>query len=126
MVEPVIVNATMAISSVMNASQIGWFVTTLVFIVTFITLILAFKNFRRAMYGAIVSGLLYGMYAFSRWIGVSYASGDKVPSEWFSYIAGFILASIVIGWCMDKLGWLDKIDGGFDGDTIKKTRRKSK
>ena len=125
MAEQQILNATMAMTSFASASSIGWLATVIVFIMTIVILVLVFRNLRRIIYGSIVSGIIIGIYHFSRWIGVSTQNKDYVPVSWFIYIIGFIFISWLIGLWLDKNKVIKKFESNFDDATplIKEIRK---
>jgi len=124
MEQVIIANATTGITSFGNsAASLGWMVTVIVFVLTILILILVFKNIRRIIYGSIISGIVIGVYHFSRWIGTSTQNKDYVPISWFLYIAGFLICSWLIGLWLDKNKILDKIEAEFDKPIIKEIKK---
>lgn len=88
------VNATIDITNgglnMMGSSMSSWLITGIVFFVVLLTLFILSKNFRRFLYGAVVSGFLLIDYFLSRWIGASASAGDTEPLKWAARIVGFI------------------------------------
>lgn len=103
-------NITTSAMASIPAEGMGWLVTVIVFVVIVGTLFLLSKNFRRFLYGAVVSvaGLL--IYWLSRMIGISAGEHDYVPLSVFGFIVGFIVVSIGLGYFLQKTKWVQKLE----------------
>lgn len=101
-------STTSALSNITGIGSVSLVIGVIVFIVILATLFVLFRNFARFIFGGVVTGILFGIYRLSAYIGVSADKGNFVPVTWFIYIVSFILGAIVIGYIMDKLGLMDK------------------
>jgi hypothetical protein len=102
-------NATNAIASI-SPSYMGMLITVIVFITIFVMIFLLSKNIRKAIYGGIITSILYGVYKVSRYIGISAEQGNTLPLLTFSKICGFLLVSIIIGHFIIKLPIIKKLE----------------
>jgi hypothetical protein len=98
----VLLNTTFDGLNVMVSGGGGWFITFVVFVLVIVTIFLLSKNFRQFICGAVVTGLLFGVYSFSRWVGKSAEVGDFNPLKWVGIVGGFIVVSIIVGRLLDK------------------------
>ena len=89
---------------------IGCLITIIVFFSTFLIIFLLFKNFRRAIYGAIIDGAILLTYFFSRDMGTSFQEGNKEPFWWFVKIGSFLIASVITGIIIEKLPFVKRIE----------------
>jgi hypothetical protein len=97
----------------MSSAMSSWLITVMVFIVVLLVIFILSKNFRRFLYGAVITGFLLADYHFSRWIGSSALKGDVEPLKWVGYVIGFILISVIIGKFVQKTKFIRKIEGFF-------------
>lgn len=108
------VNATIDITNgglnMMGSSMSSWLITGIVFFVVLLTLFILSKNFRRFLYGAVVSGFLLIDYFLSRWIGASASAGDTEPLKWAARIVGFIIISVIIGKFLEKTAFVKRFE----------------
>ena len=88
---------TSGITSVGSGVMYGWGITVAVFVAVILLLILVSKNFRQFLLGVVTTGILFGVYKFSRWVGVSAQEGNKTPITWVTYITLFIVISLIVG-----------------------------
>ncbi len=102
-------NATDAIN-IIGIDKMVLIIGSLVFVSVIVVLFLVFKNFRRTFFGAVISLILLGLYKFSAYIGISASNGDYVPVKWYIYVVCFLIISIIIGYILDKFGFMKKID----------------
>jgi hypothetical protein len=108
------VNATIDITNgglnMMGSSMSSWLVTIVIFFVVLLTLFILSKNFRRFLYGAVVSGFLLIDYFLSRWIGASASVGDSEPLKWTVVVVGFIIISVIIGKFLEKTAFVKRFE----------------
>lgn len=102
---------TDSLSAVASVSPaFGWLITLAIFLGVLGVIFLLSKNFRRFIYGAVVSGILLINFKFSRWIGVSAVESNFEPLKWTGYIIGFIVGSIIIGRLLQKLKFVRNLE----------------
>jgi len=94
----------------MGAEANSWLITIIVFFAVLFTIFFLSKNFRRFLYGAVVTGFLLIVYHFSRWIGLSTVRGDIGPVKWTGYVIGFILVSILLGKFVQKTKFVKNLE----------------
>jgi len=108
-IETIPINATGTTISALSSTS-SWWITFAVFIGMLLTIFLFSKNIRQFFYGAIVTGGLFGIYKFSRWIGVSTVENNINPLKWTCYIVGFIAISIIIGRLLQRLKFVKNLE----------------
>lgn len=79
-----------------------WPLTAIVFIAIIVALFLAIKNFRKFIYGSVITGVAVGVGKLSFWIAKQKVSGDGAPFNVVMYSLAFIVASIIIGHIVSK------------------------
>lgn len=114
-----------ALSNITGIGSVSLIIGGIVFVVILVTLFLLFRNVVRFIFGAVITGVLFGVYRLSAYIGVSADKGNFVPVTWFIYVVSFILGAIIIGYVLDKLGILDKIINLLDEKIVDENETKT-
>jgi succinate dehydrogenase/fumarate reductase cytochrome b subunit len=111
--ELIAVNVTNSVASGMSNVS-GWFIAFIVFIITIACLFFIIKGLRKIVYGSIVMGILFGVYKFSRWVGLSTQEGNTLPIKYFAGIIGFIILAFVVGHFITKLKFIKNLEEGIE------------
>jgi len=98
------------VSNAIGIIDVGWMTTIIVFVIVIITIFLISKNIRKIIYGGIISGIILINYKFSRWIGNATIENNYEPIKWFFYVIGFIIVSIIIGFFVQKLKFIQDFE----------------
>lgn len=115
------VNATVnAVESMGDFAGYSGVATGVVFIAIIIMIFILSKNIRQFFLGAVVTGITFGIYKLSRWMGVSAAvEHNYKPITWFGYIVGFIVVSIIVGRILQKMSFMKKLEEILDNEKEK-------
>jgi hypothetical protein len=102
-------NLTTSVYNMVSPESFGWLITLAVFLSIFLVSFLLWKNFRRAIVGGSISGVMYVVYSISRGIGESVEKGNYESIIIFSWIVGFVLFSILIGKLSERVKLFNEI-----------------
>lgn len=125
MVDEIVTNITTGLNGFMDGAATSWALTIIIFVAILLALFIVSRNIRRFIVGAIITGILYGIYKLSRWISVSTTiENNYEPIKWFGYIVIFIIVAVIYGKIFSYTKWgkaLDKdLDLGLDMDKEEK------
>jgi len=110
-----IINSTMnatayTLESLSGTPALGWLITIMIFFSILGVIFILSKNFRQFIYGAIFNGILFIIYKFSRWVGVSSVENNFDPLKWTIYIIIFIIGSIIVGRFIQRLKFVKDLE----------------
>lgn len=102
-------NATASsVSALQSTGCWGWIIGIVVFIAIGLILFLVSKNFKKTLLGSGITGVLLGMFFFSKWVGASASSSNYSPLKWTAYVVGFLVVSFFIGHLLSKNKKVDR------------------
>ena len=102
-------------TSMMGFSVINpWILTTIIFIAIVIMIFFISQNFRKLIYGGVITlgGLL--IYWISKTMAFNYVEGDGILLMLGMYVVGFIIISVFVGHYFLKLKIGKKIEKYFN------------
>jgi len=88
-------------------------ITSLVMILTIVSIFMIVKYFFYFICGAIINGGLYGTYRLGKYIALEAQQNNYKPLKWFLIIFGFIVLSIIFGYYLSGLEYVNSIYDGF-------------
>lgn len=103
-------NTIDGINLITTSSGKGLLISIISFSIIVLTIFFVSKNFRRFIYGALITVVLTVIIFISRYIGEEANIGNSKPFNYLSFIMIFILVSICIGWILQKKGYIEKME----------------
>jgi len=98
-------------------SLAGWLPICLMLMAgIFIVSFLIYKTIRWSLIGAGISGIGFIVFKICEYISKQNASGNTVPLDWFLYIIGFIVVSVIVGQVLRLTSWGKKLDVWLEKD----------
>jgi hypothetical protein len=123
-----VLNTTMAgvtsISSTMSVSPI--FLIIVVMIAIILTLFMIYKSFRLFISGAIVTGILVGIYKLAGGIVNNHISGDGTQWNLLWISVAFVIVSIMVGAILYTIPSTNQLLKSFDEDKSIVTKKNKK
>jgi len=91
----------------LGALGVGLF--ALFFILTIVAIGLVIKYFFWFVCGAILNGLLYLDYKLTKYLIDAYKNKNFKPLKWYLFIVGVVCLSILVGYYLSKLDFINDI-----------------
>ena len=107
----------------MISVNIVWVLTIIIGVIILFVCMVAFKNFRRLVYGLPVVGGLFIIYAISKTVASSTIEGNYGSFKALCWIIGMMIVSMVVGKFVESANTFEKIEKYFADDPIKITPR---